>query len=87
MSSLADSNDEDLLVLNGKKYWRQKRWSRDKRINARTTARHRQRGLPWLTWGGTVFIPEDDGDAYIAALVKRRNPPRRRKADAISVTA
>ena len=39
-------NDEDLLVLQGKRYWKQKRWSKDKKVNVRTTARHRQRGLP-----------------------------------------
>jgi hypothetical protein len=70
-------NDEDLLVVQGKRYWKQRRWSKDKKVNPRTTARHRQRGLPWLDWGGEIFIPELEGDAYIASRVRRRNPPRR----------
>jgi hypothetical protein len=69
-------NDSDLLVIHGKRYWKQRRWSRDKKINIRTTARHRQLGLPWLYWGGEIYIPEDEGDAYIASRVKRRNLPR-----------
>ena len=77
---MSDSdNDNDLLVLHGKRYWKQGRWSRDKKINIRTTARHRQVGLPWLAWGGEIYIPEDEGDAYIASRVKRRDPPRHRR--------
>ena len=73
-------NDDDLLVLRGERYWRQLRWSRDKKINARTAARHRQKGLAWLDWAGEIWIPEREGDAYIASLVKRPNPrPRRRQ--------
>jgi len=72
-------NDNDLLVLHGKRYWKQARWSKDKKINVRTAARHRQKGLPWLDWGGEIYIPEDDGDAYIASLITRRNPVRRRR--------
>jgi hypothetical protein len=78
-------NDDDLLVLHGKRFWKQSRWSKDKGVNVRTTARHRQKGLAWLSWGGEVWIPEDDGDAYIASLVKRPNPPRRKRR-AISTT-
>ena len=72
-------NDDDLLVLQGKRYWRQGRWSKDKKVNIRTTARHRRHGLPWLVWGGEIFIPELEGDAYIASRLRRRNPPRRRR--------
>ena len=72
-------NDEDLLVLQGKRYWTQRRWSKDKKVSVRTTARHRQLGLPWLDWAGEIFIPELEGDAYIASRVRRRNPPRRRR--------
>jgi hypothetical protein len=77
---MSDSdNDSDLLVLHGKRYWKQGRWSKDKGVNVRTTARHRQKGLPWLDWAGEVFIPETEGDAYIASRIKWRNPPRRRR--------
>jgi hypothetical protein len=75
-------NDSDLLVLHGKRYWKQRRWSRDKKINIRTAARHRQLGLPWLDWGGEIYIPEDEGDAYIASRVKRRNNKSRRQHQA-----
>jgi hypothetical protein len=73
------SHDDDLLTLNGKRYWKQSRWSRDKNITVRTAARHRQLGLAWLDWGGEIYIPEVEGDAYIVARMRRRNPPRRRK--------
>jgi len=79
-------NDDDLLVLHGKRYWKQGRWSRDKKINVRTTARHRQLGLPWLDWGGEVYIPEHDGDAYIASRIRRRNPPRSRRRQSTAQT-
>jgi hypothetical protein len=69
-------NDEELLILNGKRYLKQSRWCRDKKITTRTAARHRQQGLPWLDWAGEVYSPEREGDAYIAGRVKRRNPPR-----------
>jgi hypothetical protein len=83
MSNTSDrgafSPDEDLLVVGGKRYWKQERWSKDKKVHVRTTARHREKGLPWLDWGGEVYIPEIEGDAYIAARLRRRNPPRRRR--------
>jgi hypothetical protein len=75
---MSDNND-DLLVLQGKRFWKQSRWSKDKGVNVRTTARHRQKGLPWLDWGGEVYIPELEGDAYIVSRVRRRNPPRRQR--------
>jgi hypothetical protein len=75
----SDSTDSDLLILNGRRYWKQARWSRDKGIHIRTTARHRQLGLPWLDWGGEVFIPEIEGDLYIVSRLKSRNPRRQRR--------
>jgi len=82
---MSDSdNDSDVLILHGKRYWKQGRWSRDKKINVRTTARHRQQGLPWLVWGNEIYIPEIEGDSYIASRIKRRNPPRRRARQATS---
>lgn len=74
------TEDDDVLILHGKRYLKQPRWSRDKKISERSTARHRQQGLPWLLWGKEIYIPEDEGDAYIAARVRgRRNPSRRRR--------
>jgi len=80
-------NDDDLLVLQGKRFWKQSRWSKDKGVNVRTTARHRQLGLPWLNWGGEIYIPEIEGDAYICSRFRRRNPPRRRARQAGAATA
>jgi hypothetical protein len=74
------SNDDDLLVLHGKRFWKQARWSRDKGVSDRTAARHRQLGLPWLEWGGEIYIPELEGDAYIVSRVKRRHPGRQRRS-------
>ncbi|HMF05424.1 MAG TPA: hypothetical protein VKE72_00180 [Methylocella sp.] len=76
---MSDHDENDLLVLHGKRYWKQARWSKDKKVNVRTTARHRQHGLPWLDWAGEIWIPEQEGDAYIASLVRRPNPPRHRR--------
>jgi hypothetical protein len=73
------SNDDDLLVLDGKRFWKQARWSKEKGVHPRTTGRHREKGLPWLLWGGEIYIPELEGDAYIASLITRRNPIRRRR--------
>ena len=81
---MSDHDENDLLVLHGKRYWKQSRWSKDKGVNVRTTARHRQQGLPWLVWANQIYIPEIEGDAYIASRIKRRNPPRRRARQAIT---
>ena len=43
--------DDDVLVLHGKRYLKQRRWARDKKISMRSAARHRDLGLPWLVWG------------------------------------
>lgn len=86
---MTDTNtlDDDLLVLHGKRFWKQTRWSHDKKINKRTTARHRQLGLAWLEWAGEIYIPEDEGDFYIASRIKRANPRRRRQASAPAVVS
>lgn len=73
------SNEEDLLVVAGRRYWKQKRWAKDRNINSRTVERYRQRGLSWLPWGGEIYIPEAEGDEFIASRVIRRNTPRRQR--------
>jgi hypothetical protein len=79
-------NDNDLLIVHGRRFWKQPRWARDKKISVRSVITLRQQGcLPWLLWAGTVYIgPEDEADAYIAARVRRRNPARRRRQAAAS---
>jgi len=72
-------SDDDLLILNGKSYRSERSWAKKKQVTQRTVARHRQLGLPWLDWAQQIWIPETEGDEYLASLVKRRNPPRRRR--------
>jgi hypothetical protein len=42
--------------------------------------------LAWLEWGGEIFIPEIEGDLYIASRVKRRNPSRQKRQAASTNT-
>ena len=74
---MSDENLKDFLILANKRYLSQTRWAKEKRVTTRTAARHREQGLPWLAWGGEIYIPEVEGDEYIAARVKRRNPRKR----------
>jgi hypothetical protein len=75
-------SDEDLLIAGGKRYLKQKRWAKNKNINARTVERYRQKGLPWLSWGNEIYIPETKGDEFIVRQVVRRNPPRKQRQSA-----
>jgi len=59
-------------------------WAAGLGISQRTAARYRALGLPFLPFGGFVWIPKQEGREWIASRVKRRNPPRRRKAIATS---
>jgi hypothetical protein len=70
----------DTIVVGGKVFSKEAKWVRAKKISKRTSSRHRARpnGLPFLEWGGCVWIPDDEGDAYIYSLVKRRNRNRGR---------
>src|SRR5262245_26974100 len=79
----APMSDVDLLILHGKRFWKQSRWAADKGVTTRTAAKHRQQGLPWLEWAGQIWIgPEDEADSFILARVRRPNPPRRRRRQA-----
>jgi hypothetical protein len=81
-------NDGETLVLRGKVYLKKDAWARARNVHPRTVDRHREKGgLPSLTWGGEVYIPEIEGDDYILSLVKARNPPRRRRASRLQATA
>ena len=61
------------------KYQEEADWAREKRISRRTSTRHRNRtnGLPFLEWGGKIYIPRVEGQDYIDSLVKRPDPARR----------
>jgi hypothetical protein len=60
-------------------------WAEGHGISQRTAARYRVLGLPFLTFGGFVWIPKREGRDWIASRVKRRNPPRRRRQAAAPI--
>jgi hypothetical protein len=69
--------DDDVLVLNGKRFVKEARYAKDRNVVQRTIARRRDKGMPFLDWDGFIWIPEIEGDAFLVASVKRRSPPRR----------
>jgi hypothetical protein len=69
-------------------YEKEADWAAGHGVSQRTAARYRQLGLPYLTFGGFVWIPKQAGREWIAGRITRRNPPRReRRAIAVEVTA
>jgi hypothetical protein len=76
--------DPDFLA----EYERESDWAKAHGISQRTAARYRAlpNGLPFLFFGGWVWIPKRDGREWIASCVKRHNP-RRRGRQAASATA
>jgi hypothetical protein len=60
-------------------YEKEADWAAGHGVSQRTAARYRQLGLPYLTFGGFVWIPKQAGREWIAGRVKRRNPPRRQR--------
>jgi hypothetical protein len=69
----SESLDPDFLAL----YEKESDWAEGHGISQRTAKRYRTLGLPFLTFGGFVWIPKRQGREWIANRVKRRNPPRR----------
>jgi hypothetical protein len=63
-------------------YEKETDWAEGHGISQRTAARYRAQGLPFLIFGGWVWIPKREGREWIASRVKRRNPSRRRKGAA-----
>jgi hypothetical protein len=57
--------DPDFLA----QYERESEW-------AEAVARYRDRGLPFLFFGGCVWIPRLEAHEWIASRVKRRNQRR-----------
>jgi hypothetical protein len=54
-------------------------WAVEHNVSQRTVKRYRDapNGLPYLVWGGEIYIPRHEGAEYIRARVKRRNQRRR----------
>jgi hypothetical protein len=70
------STKDAALGLHGD-YEREHTWAKDHGISQRTAARYRARGLPWLEWGGAIWIPKEGGQKFIASLVKQHAPRQR----------
>jgi hypothetical protein len=60
-------------------YERETNWAPSVGITKRTSKRYRDQGMPYLLWGGIVYIPRREGREFIASRVKRRNAPRRKR--------
>ena len=75
MSSLSAS---DFLA----EYEKESDWAKEHGVCQRTVKRYRALGLPFLNFGGFVWIPKGEGREWIAGRIKRRNPPRRRRQTA-----
>jgi hypothetical protein len=59
-------------------------WAKGRGVSKRTAARYRElpNGLPYLVFGGAIWIPRREGAAWIANRIQRRNPSRRRQTAA-----
>ena len=66
------------------KYERETTWAAAQGISYETSRRYRLRGMPYLMWGGCVFIAKTEAREWIAAQIQRRNPPRRKRQTATS---
>ena len=69
--------DPEFLAL----YDTEKDWAEAHGISQRTASRYRAQpnGLPFLVFGGWVWIPKREGREWIASRVQRRNPRSRRR--------
>jgi hypothetical protein len=63
------------LHLRGDDYIPEARWAKDKGISQHTSRRHRRHGLPFMKWGGLIWIGVRQGDAYLASLVRQHRKP------------
>ena len=61
------------------KYERESVWAPAQGISYPTSRRYRLQGMPYLMWGGSVYIPKAEARDWIAARVQRRSPTRRKR--------
>jgi len=73
---MPETLDPDFLA----EYEKESDWAEGHGISQR----YRALGLPFLTFGGWVWIPKREGRQWIAGLVKRRRNPRRQRRQAIT---
>jgi hypothetical protein len=76
MSNINATNNPDLL----RGFTEQKAWAERHNITARTAARYRQSGLPWLRFGGRVLIgPAEAAAEWLRSQVQYSNKPAKRR--------
>jgi hypothetical protein len=82
-------SDENADVDFQATYETEENWAKRHGISQRTAARYRALpdGLPFLIFGGCVWIPKEAGREWIANRVQRRNPRRQRRATRTSEIA
>jgi hypothetical protein len=68
---------QSISILDG--YALEEEFAAANNINPRTVARYRNQpnGLPYVKWGGRVFINVDGARQWLAKRTIRRNQPRR----------
>jgi hypothetical protein len=73
----ATEGDGRADILSG--YAEQSRFASANRLSTRTVARYRNRpnGLPWVEFGGRVFIPIAEACDWLKGQVRRPNIRRR----------
>ena len=75
---------EKCLQLADDDYVPEPEWAKEHHVSRRTSSRHRHRnpGLPYLEWGGQIWIGKRQGAQYISTFARGRNrrlEPRRRR--------
>jgi hypothetical protein len=65
-------------ILTG--YVRESEFAATHGTSQRTISRYRNAGMPFVTWGGAIYIHVDGARDWLARRVRRRNqtPDRRR---------
>jgi hypothetical protein len=54
-------------------------------ISHRTSARYRLMGMPYLVWGGGVYVHVDGAREWLLSQTRRRNQPRAKTPRAATV--
>jgi hypothetical protein len=73
---MSGSANADTILIGGEQFTKESVWAASKCVSTRTSARYREKGLPFLDWAGLIWIPNKRGDSFLLSLVRRRNPPR-----------
>jgi len=72
---MPEALDSDFLA----EYEKESDWAESHGISQRTAARYRALGLPYMEFGGWIWIHKRGSKEWIASRVKRRNPRRQRR--------